>query len=76
MAALFMPTEKRPVPLPNTLRLSSLSTMVDSDYKQLYRLLRQYQLELKPGGKTYNAADTVLTALFPYYYSQNREQSR
>ena len=50
--------------------------MTDSDYKQLYVLLRQYQLELKPGGKTYNAADTVLTALFPHYYNQNREQSR
>jgi hypothetical protein len=50
--------------------------MTDCDYKQLYRLLRQYQLELQPGGKTYNAADTVLTALFPHYYNQNREQSR
>ncbi len=50
--------------------------MTDTEYKQLYRLLRQYQLELKPGGKTYNAADTVLTALFPHYYNQRPEQER
>ena len=50
--------------------------MTDTDYKQLYRLLRQYQTELQPGGKTYNAADTVLTALFPHYYNQNKEQER
>lgn len=40
--------------------------MTDNDYKQLYRLLRQYQVEHCPvGGKVYNAADAVLTALFP-----------
>ena len=51
--------------------------MTECDYKQLYRLLRQYQVEHCPvGGKTYNAADTVLTALFPYYYNQNKEQER
>ena len=51
--------------------------MTDNDYKQLYRLLRQYQVEHCPvGGKVYNAADTVLTALFPYYYNQRPEQER
>jgi hypothetical protein len=50
--------------------------MTDCDHKQLYRLLGQYQLELKPGGKTYNAADTLLTALFPHYYTQRTEQQR
>ncbi len=51
--------------------------MTESDYKQLYRLLRQYQVEQCPvGGKTYNAADVVLTALFPHYYNQNREQQK
>ena len=51
--------------------------MTDSEYKQLYRMLRQFQIEDCPvGGKVYNAADTVLTALFPHYYDQNREQQR
>jgi hypothetical protein len=51
--------------------------MIESDYKQLYRLLRQYQVEHCPvGGKTYNAADAVLTALFPHYYNQRPEQQR
>jgi len=50
--------------------------MTNNDYKQLYHLLRQYQLELKPGGKVYNSADTVLTALFPYYYNQRPEQEK
>jgi hypothetical protein len=76
MAALFMPMGRRLARLHNTLRTFSPSMMVDSDYKQLYRLLRQYQLELKPGGKTYNAADTVLTALFPHYYNQRVQQER
>ena len=51
--------------------------MSEIEYKQLYRLLRQYQVQDCPvGGKTYNAADTVLTALFPHYYNQNKEQKR
>jgi hypothetical protein len=50
--------------------------MVDSDYKQLYRLLRQYQLGWPPGSKVYDSADTVLTALFPMYYDQRTEQQR
>jgi hypothetical protein len=50
--------------------------MTPVDYRKLYQLLRQYQLELQPGGKTYNAADSVLTALFPHYYNQNKEQER
>jgi hypothetical protein len=51
--------------------------MTDNDYKQLYHLLRQYQVNDCPvGGKVYNAADTVLTALFPMYYNQNRQQVR
>jgi hypothetical protein len=65
---------KKSALLPTTLSSFCLGPM--TDYKQLYVLLRQYQLELKPGGKTYNAADTVLTALFPHYYNQNREQQR
>ena len=56
---------------------SFLLKMTDYDYKQLYTLLRQYQVQHCPvGGKTYNAADTVLTALFPHYYNQNKEQER
>lgn len=50
--------------------------MTDSEYKQLYQLLRQYQMGLVPGSKVYNSADTVLTALFPHYYNQNKEQER
>ena len=51
--------------------------MTDNEYKTLYNLLRRFQLEQKAiGGKTYNACDTVLSALFPYYYNQEREQSR
>jgi len=51
--------------------------MTDNDYKQLYHLLRQYQVNDCPvGGKVYNAADAVLTALFPHYYNQNKEQER
>ena len=51
--------------------------MTNNDYKQLYHLLRQYQVNDCPvGGKVYNAADTVLTALFPHYYNQNKEQER
>lgn len=51
--------------------------MTDCNYKQLYRLLRQYQIEDCPvGGKVYNAADIVLTALFPHYYNQNKQQER
>ena len=50
--------------------------MTDTDHRTLYNLLRQYQLNQQPGSKVYNAADTVLTALFPYYYNQNREQQR
>lgn len=51
--------------------------MTDCDYKQLYTLLRQYQVQHCPvGGKTYNAADTLLTALFPHYYNQAKEQER
>lgn len=50
--------------------------MTDSQYKELYNLLRQYQIEQHPGSKVYNAADTVLTALFPHYYNQHQEQQR
>jgi len=51
--------------------------MTDNDYKQLYTLLRQYQVQhYFPGGKIYEAADTVLTALFPLYYNQNKQQER
>jgi len=52
-------------------------TMTPSEYRTLYQLLRRYQLEsCKIGGKTYNAVDTILRELFPYYYNQNQEQSR
>ena len=51
--------------------------MTPVGYRKLYQLLRQYQIEDCPvGGKTYNAADTVLTALFPHYYNQRTEQER
>jgi hypothetical protein len=52
-------------------------TMTPSEYRTLYQLLRRYQLEsCKIGGKTYNAVDTILRELFPYYYNQNQEQGR
>lgn len=51
--------------------------MTDIEYKNLYNMLRQYQVEKCPvGGRVYNAVDTVLTDLFPYYYNQNQEQER
>lgn len=51
--------------------------MTPSEYRTLYQLLRRYQLEsCKIGGKTYNAVDTILRELFPYYYNQNQEQGR
>lgn len=51
--------------------------MTENDYRQLYMLLRHYQVsDCQVGGKVYNAADTVLTALFPHYYNQNKEQER
>ncbi len=51
--------------------------MIDSEYKQLYRMLRQYQLDnAKIGGKVYNACDILLRELFPYYYNQRTEQKR
>jgi hypothetical protein len=51
--------------------------MTPEDYRKLYQLLRQYQLDnAKIGGKVYNACDTILRELFPYYYNQNQEQNR
>jgi hypothetical protein len=51
--------------------------MTPEEYRQLYQLLRKYQLQdCRIGGKTYNSADTVLSALFPHYYNQNQEQER
>ena len=51
--------------------------MTDTEYRTLYNMLRQYQLEQTViGGKVYNACDTLLTELFPYYYNQRPEQSR
>lgn len=50
--------------------------MTPADYRTLYNLLRQYQINQQPGSKVYNAANTVLTALFPYYYNQEKEQQR
>lgn len=51
--------------------------MTHTEYRQLYNLIRQYQLEQKAiGGKTYNACDQLLSELFPYYYTQNKEQER
>jgi hypothetical protein len=50
--------------------------MTPPEYRELYRLLRQYQLEQTPiGGTVYNAIDTVLKPLFPYYYSQITEET-
>jgi hypothetical protein len=51
--------------------------MTDTEYRQLYNLIRRYQLEQTTiGGKTYNACDTLLRELFPHYYNQNKEQQR
>lgn len=51
--------------------------MTPAEYRQLYNLLRRFQLEqITIGGKTYNACDTLLRELFPYYYSQHQEQER
>lgn len=51
--------------------------MTSEEYRQLYQLLRKFQLEQPTiGGKVYNAIDTVLKPLFPYYYNQNQEQQR
>jgi hypothetical protein len=51
--------------------------MTSEDYRKLYQLLRQYQLDnAKIGGKSYNACDTILRELFPYYYNQRPEQER
>lgn len=51
--------------------------MTDIELKNLYHALRRYQVEKCPvGGRVYNAVDTVLTDLFPYYYNQNQEQER
>jgi hypothetical protein len=51
--------------------------MTDTEYRQLYNMIRRFQLEQKAiGGKTYNACDTLLSELFPYYYNQNQEQQR
>jgi hypothetical protein len=51
--------------------------MTPEEYRTLYQLLRRYQIEsCKIGGKAYNACDTLLRELFPYYYTQNQEQER
>jgi hypothetical protein len=50
--------------------------MTPTDYRTLYQLLRRYQINQQPGSKVYNAADIVLTELFPHYYNQNQEQER
>jgi hypothetical protein len=51
--------------------------MTDTEYRQLYSLIRQFQLEqVVIGGNVYNACDTLLRELFPYYYNQNLEQER
>ena len=51
--------------------------MTDTEYRELYQLLRKFQMEQVPiGGKVYNAIDEVLKPLFPHYYNQNQEQCR
>ena len=51
--------------------------MTDTEYRTLYSMLRQYQLEQTAiGGKVYNACDLLLRELFPYYYTQTTEQQR
>lgn len=51
--------------------------MTTEEYRQLYQLLRKYQLEqVTIGGSVYNAIDTVLKPLFPHYYNQRTEQER
>jgi hypothetical protein len=51
--------------------------MTDTEYRTLYNLIRRYQLEqLTISSKAYNACDTLLRELFPYYYTQKIEQER
>ena len=51
--------------------------MTDEEYRLLYNMIRRFQLEqVTIGGKTYNACDTLLRELFPYYYNQTPEQER
>jgi hypothetical protein len=51
--------------------------MTPEDYRKLYQLLRQYQLDnAKIGGRVYNACDTLLRELFPLDYNQATQQQR
>ena len=51
--------------------------MTDTEYRQLYQLLRRYQLEdCIISGKAYHACDYLLTQLFPHYYTQRQEQTK
>ena len=51
--------------------------MTDTEYKQLYQLLRKYQLEdCILSGKAYLSCDYLLIQIFPHYYNQNQEQPR
>lgn len=51
--------------------------MTPDEYRQLYRLLRKFQIhDCRIGGKKYNACDLLLSKLFPYYYDQVQEQER
>lgn len=57
--------------------LTSSYQMTDAEYRQLYQLLRRYQLEdCIVSGKAYHSCDYLLTQLFPHYYNQNQEQER
>lgn len=51
--------------------------MTHDQYRQLYQLLRQFQVEKAiPESKLYNLCEQLLDELWPDYYTQNQEQQR
>lgn len=51
--------------------------MTSDQYRTLYELLRQYQVEETPiGSRAYMECDTILNRLYVHYYNQQREQPR
>lgn len=51
--------------------------MTGLQYKTLYELLRQYQVEeTSTGSRAYMDCETVLNRLYIHYYNQQQEQPR
>ena len=51
--------------------------MTPEDYHLLFNLLRQYQVEKTlPESQLYLLCEQLLDELWPYYYTQNKEQPR